>query len=69
MKYQFNIKAFLQDLAKANIPDNLIISFMRSDWVYRLMNKLYNFEDNEDILWDLENHILIWKTWCIPYKE
>lgn len=69
MKYQFNIKAFLQDLSKANVPDNLIISFMRSDGVYHLLDKIYTFEDNEDVIWDLENHIMIWKAWCIPYKE
>ena len=69
MKYQFNIKAFLQDLSKENMPDNLIISVMRSDLPYRLMDKIYTFEDNENCIWDLENHIIIWKAWCIPYKE
>ena len=69
MKYQFNIKSFLQDLVKANMPDNLIISFMRSDWIYRIMDRIYIFEENEDVLWDLEYHIMIWKAWCIPYKE
>lgn len=69
MKYQFTIKAFIQDLAKSNMPDNLIISTMKSNWVYDIVDKIYEFNSEDDYIIDSEYCIIIWKDWCIPYKE
>lgn len=70
MKYQFKIKKFIEDLAKnKEINDQLLISTLRSEFPYKLNNRIYVFMPSETVVIDRELEILVWKDWCIPYKE
>ena len=70
MKYQFKIKKFIEDLAKNNeINEQLLISTLRSEFPYKLNNRIYIFSPDETAVIDRELEILVWKEWCIPYKE
>lgn len=69
MKYQFKIKKFIEDLSKSQTPDLLIISVMRSAWIYKIIDKIYEFKEDDRYVKDVDNEIIIWKDWCIPFKE
>lgn len=70
MKYQFKIKNFIEDLAKnKQIDDQLLIGTLRSEFPYKLQNRIYEFNNDDIAVIDRELEILVWKEWCIPYKE
>lgn len=70
MKYQFKIKNFIEDLAKnKQIDDQLLIGTLRSEFPYKLQDRIYEFNNDDIAVIDKELELLVWKEWCIPYKE
>lgn len=70
MKYQFKIKNFIEDLAKnKQIDDQLLIGTLRSEFPYKLQDRIYEFNNDDIAVIDKELELLVWKDWCIPYKE
>ena len=69
MKYQFKISQFIKDKDIQGMPDTTLIETFKSEWLYRLQDKIYEFGNDDTIAVDRELNILVWKTWCIPYKE
>lgn len=69
MKYQFKISKFIKDKDIQSMPDHVLIVTLKGSWLYQLQDKIYEFGDNDTIAVDRELNILVWKTWCIPYKE
>ena len=69
MKYQFKISKFIQDKDIQSMPDTTLIETFKSKWLYRLQDRIFEFKDNENCINDDIECIIIWKEWCIPYKE
>lgn len=69
MKYQFNIVNWIIDLKKNNINYQLLVNTLKGHLIYRLDGKVYEFKDDENMIIDEEYQVIIWKEWCIPYKE
>lgn len=69
MKYQFKISKFIEDKDIQSMPDHVLIATLKGSWLYQLQDKIYEFDNDDTIAVDRELNILVWKTWCIPYKE
>lgn len=69
MKYQFKISKFIQDKDVQSMPENVLIDTFKSNWLYRLQDKIYEFGNDDRFVLDSELVVLVWKSWCIPYKE
>ena len=51
------------------MPDKILIETFKSEWLYRLQNRIFEFKDNENCINDDIECMIIWRAWCIPYKE
>ena len=69
MKYQFKISQFIKDKDIQGMPDKILIETFKSEWLYRLQNRIFEFKDNENCINDDIECMIIWRAWCIPYKE
>lgn len=69
MKYQFNIINWVIDLKNNNINYQLLLNTLKGQLIYQLDGKVYDFKEDENMVIDKEYQVIIWKDWCIPYKE
>lgn len=69
MKYQFKISKFIADNDIQSMPEHVLIATLKGSWLYQLHDKIYEFSDDDIFIVDRELNILVWKSWCIPYKE